>query len=102
MEFCGFVGLAQERERHKMLESVSGVHRMLNTTESLCKRTGPFDLKWLTPMGTEQSKQFDNLDEALEVARQFNEQQQRLSLRIEPATGEAMHYDKIAERLGWV
>jgi hypothetical protein len=73
---------------------------MLNTTDSIRKRTGPVVVKWLTPMGTEQPRQFNNLDEALEFARPFDEQQ-RLSLRVEFATGEAMHYDEIAERLGW-
>jgi hypothetical protein len=72
---------------------------MLNTTECILRRIGPVVVKWLTPMGTEQSRQFDNFDEALEFARPFDEQQ-RLSLRIVPDTGEAMHCDEIAERLG--
>jgi hypothetical protein len=55
-------------------------------------------VKWLT--ATEYQRQFGTVDEALGFARQFNEQQ-RLSLRIEFATGEAMLYPEIAERLGW-
>jgi hypothetical protein len=71
---------------------------MLNTSESIRSRTGPFVVKWFT--AAEQSRQFDYLDEALEFVRPFDERQ-RLNLRIECATGEAMHYDEIAERLGW-
>jgi hypothetical protein len=71
---------------------------MLTTVESIYRRTEPVTVKWLT--ATEYQRQFGTVDEALGFARQFNEQQ-RLSLRIEFATGEAMLYPEIAERLGW-
>ena len=60
---------------------------MLNTVESLRKRTGPAVVKWFTT--SEQQRQFETVSEALNFARQFDEQQ-RLTLRIEFATGEAM------------
>jgi hypothetical protein len=44
-------------------------------------------VKWFTT--SEQQRQFDTIPEALNFARQFNEQQ-RLTLRIEFSTGEAM------------
>ena len=66
---------------------------MVNTTESIRRRTGPFVVKWVT--NTEQSRQFDDLDEARKFARGAFNEHQRLSLRIEPATGEVMHYDEI-------
>lgn len=60
---------------------------MLNTVESLRRRTAPAIVKWFTT--SEQQRQFDTIPEALNFARQFNGQQ-RLTLRIEFATGQAM------------
>ncbi len=67
---------------------------MLNTTESLNRRTGPAVVKWTTT--SEQQRQFDTIPEALNFARQFDEQQRlTLRLRIEFATGPAMLGDEI-------
>ena len=67
---------------------------MLNTVESIHKRTGPAVVKWFT--ATEQQRQFDTIPEALNFARQFDEQQRStLRLRIEFATGPAMFGDEI-------
>jgi len=60
---------------------------MLNTVESPLRRTEPAVVKWFT--ASEQQRQFETIPEALSFARQFNEQQ-KLTLRIEFATGEAM------------
>jgi hypothetical protein len=67
---------------------------MLNTTESLHKRIPPAVVKWLTI--TEQQRRFDTIPEALNFARQFDEQQ-RLThrLRIEFAIGPAMFAEEI-------
>jgi hypothetical protein len=65
---------------------------MLNTTQSLNRRTGPAVVKWTTI--SEQQRQFDTIPEALNFARQFDEQQ-RSTLRIEFATGPAMFGDEI-------
>jgi hypothetical protein len=65
---------------------------MLNTVESIHRRTGPAVVKWCK--ATEQERQFETILEARNFARQFNEQQ-RSSLRIEFATGEAMFGNEI-------
>ena len=65
---------------------------MLNTVESLLRRTGPAVVKWFTTC--DQQRQFDTIPEALSFARQFSEQQ-RSTLRIEFATGEAMFGSEI-------
>ena len=57
-----------------------------------CERTAPAVVKWFT--ACEQQCQFQTIPEALDFARQFGEQQ-RSTLRIEFATGEAMFGDEI-------
>ena len=67
---------------------------MLNTVESLRRRTGPAVVKWFT--SAEQQRRFDTIPVALNFARQFDERQRfSLRLRIEFAIGPAMFSDEI-------
>jgi hypothetical protein len=64
---------------------------MLNTVESLRRRTGPAVVKWFT--ASEQQRQFDTIPEALNFAQQFGDQ--RSALHIEFATGAVMFRPEI-------